>query len=339
MLSCLIAAVLLAPAATLAGGAGAAAVAGSTAPMAAELGRIGELIVGTFDTYEQTYWERVRGVPEALRHRRTTMIIRRVDLPRFGSDVYYAHKYWDGDPGNPAFRDLYVFHPEAGTDAVRLDLLMLPDPERFDDALRDPGVLSVLSPEGLAPVAMDRGCNTLWRLRGSQFLTTFAGRCLRAPSATHPPLILTAGTIVGPEGFFYLTTGVDAAGQHGFGPPDGVPSAELRARDFHCVIDRGTGTADTVSLHDQGDAVTLAATAAVPAVGIRLRQFKPPGSMRSQGLALIVLPADGLEAVDAQDRLISPHALVSPDATRIGYRSGDLAIHCDLARDHPGATG
>ncbi len=331
-LPCLIVAVLLSPAVAVASGEG------GDVPLAAELGRIGELIVGTFDTYEQTYWERARGVPEALRHRRTTMIIRRVDLPRFGSDLYYAHKYWDGDPGKIAFRDLYVFRPEPGTDAVRLDLLMLQRPERFNDALRDPAVLSVLTSEELAQVAMDPACNTLWRLRGLQFLTSFAGRCVRAPSATSPPLVLTAGTIVGPEGFLYLTTGVDAAGNHAFGPPDGIPSAERRARDFRCAVEHGAGRVDTVSLHDQGGAVTLAASGAAPPVSLRLRQFTPPGALRSEGLALIILPEDGFEEVDAQDRLVSPHAFTSSEATRIGYRSNGLSIRCDLGVDLPTGT-
>lgn len=298
--------------------------------MKAELALVEEFLVGTFDNYEQIYWEEAHKLPQKLRHRRSTAINSKVELPQFGEHVYYTHAYWDGDPRKREYRNLYVFSADQHTNTLRMNLLIIPRPERLDNALIDPTILKSLTPEEIAPMVMEPGCNTLWALRGEQFTTRFAGVCARAIPPLTSPAVLTSNSTIGRDAFIYLTTGVDKEGKHVFGPPDFVPSAELRARNFTCSVDRGAGPAETVHLHDRGGVASLPAAGAAPTVSIRLRQFTPPGAVRSEGLALLVLPPGGREEVDTQNRLTTPHAWAPSDATAIGLRNGVFSARCRL---------
>jgi len=298
----------------------------------AELSLVEEFIGGTFDNYEQVYWEQVRKVPEKLRHRRVTSTYRKVELPQFGSHVMYADKYWDGDPARKAYRNLYVFSADQNLAGLRMNLLGIPQPDRFDNALDDPSELRVLDPSEM--VAMNPSCNTVWRLRGTVFTTTFAAPCtLGKEHGFASPTHLISDSTIGRDHFIYLTTGVDGRGKHVFGPPDFVPSAELRARPFKCSASYGTGRTETVHLHDQGGVASLPAEGGRRAVSIRLRQFMPPGAVESAGLVLIVLPPDGQEKVDEQGQLTTPHTMTPRDAKQIGFRDEGIGIDCVLKYD------
>lgn len=307
----------------------AAALPAQANDMKQELDLVEDFIVGVFDNYEQTYWEETANLAPQLRHRRSTAIYRKVDLPEFGVNVYYADKYWDGDRKQRSYRNLYVLFADRKSNAVRLDLLTIPRPERFDKALSDPSILRTLTRQEM--ISMDAACNTIWKLRGEQFAVTMAGHCvLTTLFPSKIPVHVTVDTVIGRDHFLYLSYGVDDGGKHVYGPPDLVESAELRAREFTCSVDRGAGRTQTLRLHDQGDAASIPAAGDAPAISVRLRQFTPPGSVRSEGLALLVLPNDGREKVDAQHRLTTPHAWAPRDATQIGLRNQQFGIQCQL---------
>lgn len=302
-----------------------------------QLALVEEFVSGTFDNYEQVYWEQVRKVPENLRHRRITATYLKVVLPKFGNHVVYADKYWDGDPDKRAYRNLYVFSADRNLNGLRMNLLGIPRPDRFDNALRDPSELLVLDPSEMS--AMDSSCNTVWRLRGTVFTTSFAGSCTLGKNGKEHgftvPTHLTSDSTIGRGHFIYLTTGVDDRGKLVSGPPDFVPSAELRARKFNCSVSHTTGSTETVHIHDRGGVASLSATGSVPAVSIRLRQFTPPGTIESTGLALIVLPPDGQEKVDAQFQLTTPHAIAPRDANQIAFKDESVRIRCLLLNEAP----
>lgn len=298
-----------------------------------ELALVDEFLPGTFDNYEQIYWEEEGNTPKELRHRRSTATTIRVDLPQFGEHVFYTHAYWDGNPARREYRNLYILYADQETNAVRMRLLIIPQPERLDNALTDQSVLKSLTPASLAPMEMVPGCNTVWRLRGVQFTTEFAGTtCDRKIPPSTSPVTLTSNSTIGRNEFLYLTTGVDGAGKLVFGPPDFIPSKELRARNFTCSVDRESGGRETVQLHDRGGTASLVESQTAPALSVRLRQFTPPGSVHSEGLALIVLPEDGREKVDSRHRITTPHAWAPSTATLISYAGKSVDIRCALAK-------
>jgi hypothetical protein len=296
----------------------------------AELAVAEQYLAGTFDNYEQTFWQEVLQTPEELRHRRSSSLYLRVDLPAFGEHVYYAHKYWDGDPAVRSFRNLYVLSADTDEQALRLDLLTIPRGERLDQVLENMDLLQALTPEEMIRMAPE--CNTLWYLLGNQFHIKMAGDCVL--TSVHPdgiPVHITVSTQIDDYHFNYLSYGVDGDGNHAYGPPDLMPSRELRARWFSCEVERAGMPAERVLLHDQGDMAVLPGSGSTPPTGIRLRQFMPPTAVRSQALVLLVLSEGLSEEVDANYRLTTAHAAAAPQETQIGYVGAGIRAHCSLA--------
>jgi hypothetical protein len=294
-----------------------------------ELDLLERLLVGTFDNYEQTYWEEQQGVAPALRHRRVTSIYRRVDLPAFDGRVFYAHKWWDGDPAIPAYRNLYVVRRDPDLDLLRLNLLSIPNPERLERALEDDSVLRALRPVELT--SMPAECNTVWRREGDGFRVAMAGDCkLTSVSPTGEPLAITVDTRVDARSFLYLSYGRDARGELLYGPKDLVHSRELRARWFACVIRYGDRKL-RVGLHDQGG--TFSMDGPRGRLTIRLRQIQWPTHTRAPALALLAMQGDQQELLlDAPPGLAPTVALAAPEATQVGLKTCDFEISCEDAR-------
>lgn len=294
-----------------------------------ELDLLERLLVGTFDNYEQAYWEEQQRVAPALRHRRITSVYRRVELPAFEGRVFYAHKWWDGDPAVPAYRNLYVIRRDPALDLLRLDLLTIPHPERLDRALEDDSVLRALRPAEMT--SMPAECNTVWRREGDGFRVAMAGDCrLTSVSPTGEPLAITVDTRVDAHSFLYLSYGRDARGDLLYGPKDLVPSRELRARWFSCVMRYG-GREMRVALHDQGG--TCAMDGPQGRLTIRLRQVQWPTHTRAPALALLAMRGEQQELlIDAPPGLAPTTAFAAPDAAYVGLTTGDYEVSCEDAR-------
>lgn len=299
-----------------------------------DLDDLEQVLVGTFDNYEQVYWEETLGVPAALRHRRTTSIYRRVDLPAFGERVYYAHKWWDGDPTVAAYRNLYVIRRDPALDLPRLDLLTIPDPGRLDRALDDDSVLRTLDPAEMIRMAPE--CNTVWRREGDGFRVAMAGDCkLTSVSPTGEPLAMTVDTRIDAGEFSYLSYGRDAQGRILFGPTDLAPSRERRARWFDGRIVSAAGES-RVRLHDQGGCCTVDATGGP--LSLRLRQIRWPTPDRAPKLALIAMQGAQKELlVDAPAGTEPDIAFAAPHSTSIGLRTARFEACFENAHpDHRG---
>jgi hypothetical protein len=296
-----------------------------------ELDDLERLLEGTFDNYEQSYWEAQLGVDPALRHRRVTAVYRRVDLPAFEGRVFYAHKWWDGDPGTPAYRNLYVVRRDPQLNLLRLNLLSIANPDWLDGALDDDSVLASLQPSQTS--AMPPECNTVWRREGDGFRIAMAGDCrLTSVSPTGEPLAITVDTRVDAQNFLYLSYGRDQRGNLLYGPKDLEPSRELRARWFDCRVRLGS-VERTARLHDQGGLMVVEGAAG--SVRIRLRQVRWPSHDRAPQLALVVMAGDQQEQLlDAPAAVAPAIAYASPDATRIGLSAGGYEVTCDNASIH-----
>ena len=288
-----------------------------------EMDDLERMLDGTFDNYEQVYWEAQRGVDPALRHRRTTSVYRRVHLQRFEGRVFYAHKWWDGDPAVAAYRNLYVIRRDPALGLPRLDLLTIPDPKRLDRALEDGSVLHTLTPEEMTRMAPE--CNTVWRREGDGFRVAMAGECrLTSVSPTGEPLAMTVDTRVDAENFLYLSYGRDAQGKILFGPTDREPSRELRARWFDGRIRTARGER-RVRLHDQGGLCTIDGPQGE--LRIRLRQVRWPAHDRPPALTLVVMQGKQEELLlDPPAALAPTVAFAAPTAHRVGLQAAGMEV-------------
>lgn len=300
-----------------------------------EMDDLERMLDGTFDNYEQVYWEMQRGVEPALRHRRTTSVYRRVHLPRFEGRVFYAHKWWDGDPAVVAYRNLYVIRRDPALGLPRLDLLTIPDPRRLDHALEDGSVLHTLTPEEMTRMAPE--CNTVWRREGDAFRVAMAGDCrLSSVSPTGEPLAITVDTKVDEHNFLYLSYGRDSTGALQYGPRDLVHSRELRARWFDGWIRYG-GAERRVRLHDQGG--FCAVDGPDGPLRVRLRQVRWPTHERAPALAVVAMRGRQRELLIDPPRDVAPDvAYAAPDAGAIGLATPDFEItFANAHRDYRGS--
>ena len=300
-----------------------------------ELDHLERLLAGTFDNYEQVYWEEQQGVDPALRHRRSTSVYRRVELPRFRGRVFYAHKWWDGDQAVRAYRNLYVVFRCPQLNLLRLDLLTIPAPERLDRALDDDSVLQTLHPADM--IAMASECNTVWRREGDAFRVAMAGDCrLSSVSPTGEPLAITVDTKVDEHNFLYLSYGRDATGALQYGPRDLVHSRELRARWFDGWIRYG-GAERRVRLHDQGG--FCAVDGPDGPLRVRLRQVRWPTHERAPALAVVAMRGRQRELLIDPPRDVAPDvAYAAPDAGAIGLATPDFEItFANAHRDYRGS--
>lgn len=299
-----------------------------------ELDDLERLLAGTFDNYEQVYWEEQQRVHPSLRHRRVTSVYRRVDLPAFEGRVFYAHKWWDGDPAMPAYRSLYVVRRDPSINLLRLELLSIKDPERLDGALEDEGLLRALGRDDTTSMAPE--CNTIWRREGDAFRVSMAGDCrLTSVSPSGEPLAMTVDTRVDASTFLYLSYGRDSQGAIQFGPKDRTPSRELRARWFDGILRTRDGEF-RLQLHDQGGYRTVDGPKG--ALRVRLRQIRWPTHERAPVMALIAMQGEQREQLlDANADATPNMAFASPDATSIGLQTADYEILlCNPTLHYPG---
>jgi len=290
-----------------------------------------EFLTGTFDNYEQAYWEKVLDVPEVQRHRRRTEIYRKVDVPAIEGDKYYAHKYWDGDPKKPAYRNLWVLFGDKKLNAVRINLLTIPHPETLDNALNDPSILHDLTFDKLG--SMPRDCDSLWEPRGNSLHMTLVpgNNCwLTDVNPAGMPVHTEVDATLNKDEFYFGSYGYDKDGILRYGVP-GLIAAKLRhARWFSCTVERPGMKSTVVRLHDQGDAVTLDGSEANQIFTIRLRQMLPPYAVYSRELALLVMPGVATERVNEDYELLDPHSSTDPSAGSIGYETSHIGVRCDL---------
>jgi len=306
----------------------------AVAPDDHELADLERLLAGTFDNYEQVYWEEQQGLDPSLRHRRSTSVYRHVQLPRFSGSVFYAHKWWDGDPAVRAYRNLYVIARDPRLNLLRLDLLTIPNPERLDHALDDDSVLQTLHPEEM--LRMPSECNTVWRREGDGFRVAMAGDCqLTSVSPTGESLAITVDTRVDDQNFLYLSYGRDPGGNLQYGPKDLSHSRELRARWFDGRI-RVSGREHRVRLHDQGGHCIVDGPGG--SLRLRLRQVRWPTHERAPALALVAMQGAQQELLLDAPRAVAPTvAFAAPEATSIGLSTPEFeVVFANAHRDYRG---
>lgn len=282
---------------------------------------------GTFDNYEQVYWERALGVPEHLRHPRATSIYKLVELPQFDGAVIYAHKYANGDPSAITFRNLYVIKPSPEENGLRLRIYPVPDADQIAGLPDDLSGLAHLDPAEIQTMAPD--CDTLWKRRMEHFQITMAGECwLTTVHASGQPVSITVSTGLDASGMSYLSYGHGESGEQLYGPLDLVPSFEYRAREFACVAIEDSGGRQDFELYDEGGVASLELDG--QPLHVRLRRVRIPGAAQSRFLALFLHGGELLEDATTHWRESDAAAVAEFDATEIALLRDSVTIRCKL---------
>ena len=130
--------------------------------------------------------------------------IRRVELPSFGAEVFYA-EWQDADQPESILRQrLYAFEREE--DTFRLNLhIFPPDPEfqaRTAGAHLDPSKLDGVTPEDMFPLS---GCDVFFKWEGSEFTGAMKkGACAFDAPETGVPIYSWSQMRLQADSFSYL---------------------------------------------------------------------------------------------------------------------------------------
>jgi hypothetical protein len=89
-------------------------------PLQRDLMVIDALLPGTYNNYEQTYFNNRLGVPADQRHRLVHTEIRRIPDTRFGAHAFYVQDYWDDDATQQQPR-IYSFFIDEQANALRME--------------------------------------------------------------------------------------------------------------------------------------------------------------------------------------------------------------------------
>ncbi len=154
------------------------------------------------------------GLPVAERNAPTLLFIRRVDLPAFGADVYYAEWQAADAPHKITRQRLYAFTPLPSGGAT-LALHIFPDKAeliaRTGGAYRDPQRLREITPADMAGL---KGCDVIFQRTGKAFAGAMVKGACAFPAPDGTPIYSWSQMKLTPDTFSYLD---------GWFLPDGKP--------------------------------------------------------------------------------------------------------------------
>lgn len=289
---------------------------------------------GVYDNQEQVYFEDEQNLAGTLRHSRVHTVLEPVDLPRFGTHVFYLQQYVNDDPAQINRQRLYVLNADYERNAVRMQIYTFDAPELLLDAHLNPTQLAQLTMDQVQRVS---GCDVLWRRKANQFLgETQRHGCTNtlAKGAGHAAI----------NHYFLLTE--DALWISDQAPDEndnavadhlaGVPFKHRKARQFECWMtatqrDGGRTFRRGLTLHDQGGMIWITTEEEnAQQVGIKLRNVRWPYGRNRPSLVLYAHKPD-------QDRAVS-YAWADPGAQRIGINLRWMQASCTLTPQSVGLT-
>jgi hypothetical protein len=165
---------------------------------------------GDYDNLAQVAAQDAAGLPEHERNQATRLFIRRIDLPAFGQDVFYAEWQDARAPEKVTRQRIYAFRHDATAGTITLALHIWPADAAFAartaGAHRDPAKLAGVSPADMAGL---QGCDVVFdRVDDGAFVGAMVkGACaFDAPDGTPiyswSQMRLTAGRFSYLDGWF-----------------------------------------------------------------------------------------------------------------------------------------
>ena len=171
---------------------------------------------GDYDNLAQVEAQEDAAVPVEERNRPTLLFIRKVDLPAFGPEAYYAEWRDATEPTAITRQRIYAFEIDPSEGKLRLNLHIWPLGdveflERTAGAYLEPGKLDGVTPADMAGLT---GCDVFFEATGEGFAGAMKkGACaFEAPDGT--PIYSWSQMTLTPTQFNYLD---------GWFHPDGTP--------------------------------------------------------------------------------------------------------------------
>ncbi len=121
---------------------------------------------GRYDNGLQVEQQQAANTSQDARIDRRHVIIRRVDLPRFGALAFYAEQYRDADPDKVAHQHIYIATRDFDNEAIRLRVYIPHEPDKLLGAYSDASLLDGFDPEMTRNWA---SCDWLWRWDDGEF--------------------------------------------------------------------------------------------------------------------------------------------------------------------------
>jgi hypothetical protein len=184
---------------------------------------------GDYDNLAQVKAQESAGTPAAQRNRPTLLFIRRVDLPAFGPDAYYAEWRDATQPATITRQRIYGFETDPTKGILRLNLHIWPQGnaeflQRTAGAYLDLSKLDGVTPADMAGL---EGCDVFFTATGNEFAGAMEkGACaFDAPDGT--PIYSWSQMTLTSTRFSYLD---------GWFNPDGSPF--MRFGDEWYVFDK-----------------------------------------------------------------------------------------------------
>lgn len=316
-----------------------AAVSPARAVLEAELHLFLSWFEGRFDNERQVFFADDLQIPADRRQGRIHSIVRKVDLPAFGANVFYVEQYLNGDPAQIHRQSLEVVTADHASGLIKLESHALPDPAAIVGAYRNPGLLAGLTPEN-SPTR-DPGCAVYWRRQENQFLGAI--RDAECPLAAAPggwATDIRADQVLSENAIWIGDLAQAGTGGLASGADGPIPAQLRRVRMFECwtAVLRGASHGDSgegaepdnwffkrgVLVHDQGGAAAVA-TDETPGrtLRFRLRRVEWPFGPNRPSLTLYVLGEESERAVS--------YAWADYDADRLGINLRWMQASCTEA--------
>lgn len=182
---------------------------------AAALNNFLKLWPGVYHNLDRVADQEARGVPVKDRNRRQILHIRKVDLPSFGPEAYYAE--WRSTDTDALMRQrIYAFTWDRARGAIRLGLHIWPADREFaartERAYLEPILLEGLTPADMAGIP---GCDVYFRPSDeNEFSGEMDKGTCAFPAPDGTPIYSWSQMKISRAGFSYLD---------GWFHPDGTP--------------------------------------------------------------------------------------------------------------------
>lgn len=164
------------------------------------------LWAGDYDNLSQAKAQAAIGLPEKERNPATLLFIRKVDLPNFGPEVFYAEWQDARMPGKVTRQRIYGFEVDAVEKKLRLNLHIWPaDKPDFvtqtSGAYLDPAKLSGVTPADMAGL---KGCDVFFESDGDGFSGAMKRGACAFPAPNGTPIYSWSQMKITATQFSYL---------------------------------------------------------------------------------------------------------------------------------------
>lgn len=247
-----------------------AAASSTAASLEQDLDVMMSWFAGEFDNHLQFVEEQEADSPPEQPHEWIHSIFAPVDLPQFGSHVFYVEQYTDGDPAKIYRNRLYSFTINDERQEIQLTILSFADSDAVVGAYRDPAKLAALGPDDVRTIP---GCEVYWKRESAdRFIGYMPDGACRVPSRrSGKTIIIDDDLLLTRDEIWIGDRAEDEDGNWVFGNRAGIPHKLRRSRDFGCwavVMAKDTDAwgapARGLVLHDQGGHAEISSGGAAP---------------------------------------------------------------------------